>query len=104
MQVSEGSESHNCITTPVNFVYSNGSGRSGAFICLYYQLERLKTEGVVDLFQCVKSIRTQRPGLVDSVVSVCVCMASAYCKAFPSLLTGAVHLLSQGADRLSGHV
>ena len=36
-------------------IYSDGVGRTGTFICLHSQLERLKTEGVVDFFQAVKS-------------------------------------------------
>ena len=48
--------------------YSDGVGRSGTFICLHSQLERLKTEGVVDFFQAVKSARTQRAGLVPDAV------------------------------------
>ena len=49
-------------------MYSDGLGRSGAFICIHSQLERLKTEGVVDIFQSVKSERIQRAGLVQTVV------------------------------------
>ena len=41
---------------------------TGTFICLHSQLERLKTEGVVDLFQAVKSARIQRAGLVPNAV------------------------------------
>lgn len=50
-------------------VDSDGMGRSGTFICIHAQLERLKTEGVVDFFQFVKSARTQRPGVILNVVS-----------------------------------
>ena len=52
---------------------SDGVGRTGVFICLHAQLERLKTEGVVDCFQFIKSARLNRPGLVQNVVSVCIC-------------------------------
>ena len=48
---------------------SDGVGRTGTFICLHSQLERLKTEGVVDFFQAVKSARMQRAGLVPDAVS-----------------------------------
>ena len=48
---------------------SDGVGRTGAFICIHAQLERLKTEGVVDFFQFVKSARKQRPGVISVVVS-----------------------------------
>ena len=49
---------------------SNGVGRTGTFICLHSQLERLKTEGVVDLLQAVKSARIQSAGLVPDAVGV----------------------------------
>ena len=49
-------------------VSSDGVGRTGTFICLHSQLERFKTEGVVDFFQAVKSARIQRAGLVPDVV------------------------------------
>ena len=48
---------------------SDGIDRTGAFICLYSQLERVKVEGVADIFQFVKGSRFHRPGLVQSVVS-----------------------------------
>ncbi len=48
---------------------SNGIGRTGVFITVHAQLERLKIEGVVDVFQFVKSIRKQREDLVPTVVS-----------------------------------
>lgn len=51
-------------------VDSDGMGRSGTFICIHAQLERLKTEGVVDFFQFVKAARTQRPGVILNVVSL----------------------------------
>ena len=52
------------------FPCSDGMGRTGAFICMHAQIERLKTEGVVDCFQFIKSARLNRPGLVQSVVSL----------------------------------
>ena len=60
---------------------SDGVGRTGTFICLHSQLERLKTEGVVDFFQAVKSARIQRVGLVPDAVcssplSFCVSLLS----------------------------
>ena len=33
-------------------------------------LERLKTEGVVDVFHTVRTLRLQRPGMVQTVVSL----------------------------------
>ena len=49
--------------------YSDGVGRTGTFISIHAQLERLKTEGVVDFFQFVNSARKQRPGVISVVVS-----------------------------------
>ena len=49
--------------------FSDGIGRTGVFITLHAQLERLKIEGIVDVFQFVKSARGQREGLVNSPVS-----------------------------------
>ena len=43
---------------------SDGVVRSGTFLCIHSQLERLKTEGVVDVFQAIKSARIQRPGVI----------------------------------------
>ena len=47
---------------------SDGIGRSGTFTCIYSQLERIKAEGVADVFQYIKASRLQRPGLVSEVV------------------------------------
>ena len=61
-------------------IWRDGVGRTGTFICIHAQLERLKTEGTVDFFQSVKSSRIQRAGLVPDVVGliyyygVCFCM------------------------------
>ena len=51
------------------FPYSDGVGRSGAFLCIHSQLERLKTEGEIDVFKYLKSARTKRIGLVSEIVS-----------------------------------
>ena len=47
---------------------SDGMSRTGAFICIYAQLERIKSEGMADVFQCVKAMRLQRPAVVAKVV------------------------------------
>ena len=53
-----------------SYTHSNGIGRTGAFITLHTQLERLKIEGVIDMFQFIKSARRQREGLVNNAVSL----------------------------------
>ena len=47
---------------------SDGVVRSGTFVCIHSQLERLKTEGVVDVFQAIKSARIHRPGIIPNTV------------------------------------
>ena len=54
---------------------SDGVGRTGTFICLHSQLERLKTEGVADVLQAVKSARIQRAGLVRNAVCSVFCLS-----------------------------
>lgn len=49
---------------------SAGVGRTGVFIALSIALERMRFEGVVDLFQTVKTLRTQRPAMVQTEVGV----------------------------------
>ena len=51
-----------------HFYFSDGVGRSGTFLCVHSQLERLKTEGVVDVFQTVKLARRQREHLMSKEV------------------------------------
>lgn len=50
-------------------MHSNGGGCSGLFICVHYQLDRIKLEGVVDFFSCIKVFLTKRPSLVACAVS-----------------------------------
>lgn len=50
-------------------IYSNGSGRTGTFISIYTALERIKTDGIVDIFLTVKSSRLQRANFVANSVS-----------------------------------
>ena len=53
----------------------------GTFNCIHSQLERLKTEGVVDFFQAAKSARIQRAGLIpDDVYDFRICFIVAKCK------------------------
>lgn len=47
---------------------SAGVGRTGVFITLSIVLERMRYEGVVDIFQTVKMLRTQRPAMVQTEV------------------------------------
>lgn len=50
-------------------IYSAGAGRTGTFCALSTVLERVKAEGILDVFQTVKSLRLQRPHMVQTLVS-----------------------------------
>lgn len=56
------------VHTVVLCLHSAGVGRTGVFITLSIVLERMRYEGVVDLFQTVKTLRTQRPAMVQTEV------------------------------------
>ena len=50
------------------FFFFLGVGRTGVFLTLSIVFERIRYEGVVDVFQTVKLLRTQRPALVQTEV------------------------------------
>uniref|UniRef100_A0A4W6FEX3 Receptor-type tyrosine-protein phosphatase epsilon n=1 Tax=Lates calcarifer TaxID=8187 RepID=A0A4W6FEX3_LATCA len=52
---------------PIVVHCSAGAGRTGTFIALSNILERVKAEGLLDVFQTVKSLRMQRPHMVQTV-------------------------------------
>jgi len=52
------------------FACSDGCGRTGSFIAIYYTLERVKAEQTVDIFQAIKNSRIRRTSLVSNVVSI----------------------------------
>ncbi|XP_044179413.1 receptor-type tyrosine-protein phosphatase delta-like isoform X6 [Acropora millepora] len=45
---------------------SGGVGRTGVFCGISMMIERLKSEGVVDVFQTVQAMRLQRPAMVQT--------------------------------------
>ena len=53
----------------VGFAASDGMSRSGVFITCMTEIERIKVEGGVDVFQTVKAARAQRPHMVNTSVS-----------------------------------
>ena len=44
--------------------------RSGMFCAMATVIDRCKTEGIVDVFQVVKALRTTKPGAILTIVSV----------------------------------
>ncbi|KAK6630707.1 hypothetical protein RUM44_002876 [Polyplax serrata] len=51
---------------PITVHCSAGVGRTGVFITLSIVLECMQYEGVVDIFQTVRILRTQRPAMVQT--------------------------------------
>ncbi|XP_066299110.1 receptor-type tyrosine-protein phosphatase epsilon-like [Branchiostoma lanceolatum] len=58
---------------PITVHCSSGAGRTGAFIALNTVLERVKAEGICDLFQTVKSMRYSRPHMVQTADQYLFC-------------------------------
>lgn len=53
-----------------SFSSSNGAGRTGTFLAISICMERLKVEQRVDVFQCIKLIREQRPQFIENEVAI----------------------------------
>ncbi|KAM4575308.1 protein tyrosine phosphatase receptor type Fa isoform 1-T1 [Fundulus diaphanus] len=62
---------------PITVHCSAGVGRTGVFITLSIVLERMRYEGVVDIFQTVKILRTQRPAMVQTEEQYRMCYRAA---------------------------
>ncbi|XP_048762556.1 tyrosine-protein phosphatase Lar-like isoform X5 [Ostrea edulis] len=63
---------------PITVHCSAGVGRTGVFITLSIVLERMRYEGVVDMFQTVKMLRTQRPAMVQTEDQYQFCYRAAF--------------------------
>lgn len=51
---------------PITVHCSAGVGRTGVFVALSIVLERIQNEEVIDMFETVRTLRTQRPGMIQS--------------------------------------
>ncbi|CAF3445160.1 unnamed protein product [Rotaria socialis] len=73
---------------PIVVHCSAGVGRTGVFLTLSIVLERVRYEGVIDVFQTVKLLRTQRPALVQTEDQYQFCYRSAleYLSSFDNLI------------------
>ena len=57
-----------CLLRTFHVFDSDGMNRTGTFICIYSEVEHLRLEGTVDVFQSVKIARCKRPHLVTTEV------------------------------------
>ena len=87
---------------------SDGMSRTGVFITCMSEIERVKVEGAVDIFQTVKAARAQRPHMVYTSVSTTFnpALISTACAFQSHVITKAFHLysiiLAYGKTRNSG--
>ncbi|CAB3989657.1 receptor-type tyrosine- phosphatase F-like [Paramuricea clavata] len=58
---------------PVTVICSDGAGRSGTYIAISNLVDRVKVVQVIDVFQCVKLIRTKRPQFVETAAQFKLC-------------------------------
>lgn len=49
--------------------HSAGAGRTGCFIAVDIMLDMAESEGVVDIFNCIRELRSQRVNMVQTEVS-----------------------------------
>lgn len=60
---------HNSPCPSTHTLNSDGVSRTGAFCTLYSVLERVKVDQVVDVYLAAKTLRIQRAGLLETLVS-----------------------------------
>ncbi|XP_038056355.1 receptor-type tyrosine-protein phosphatase S-like isoform X2 [Patiria miniata] len=63
---------------PITVHCSAGVGRTGVFVTLSIVLERMRFESVVDMYQTVKILRTQRPAMVQTEDQYQFCYRAAF--------------------------
>ncbi|GAA56237.1 receptor-type tyrosine-protein phosphatase delta [Clonorchis sinensis] len=61
---------------PITVHCSTGSGRSAVFICLSLLLERMRCEGMVDIFITTRMLRTQRVDMIQTPDQYAFCYAA----------------------------
>lgn len=49
--------------------YSAGVGRSGMFIAINTEIQRMKKKGIIDVYSCVRNMRFWRNFMVQTLVS-----------------------------------
>ena len=64
---------------PIVVHCSAGVGRSGTFITLHSQLQRIASEATIDIFPFVRQMRYRRCHMVQTEVCVRVCVCECVC-------------------------
>lgn len=59
---------HYCMLTVLFFYFSAGAGRTGCFIVIDIMLDMAEREGVVDIYNCVRELRSRRVNMVQTEV------------------------------------
>lgn len=55
--------------SPLSFLTSMGAGRTGCYIVLDVMLDMAECEGVVDIYNCVKTLCSRRINMIQTEVS-----------------------------------
>ena len=60
---------------------SAGVGRTGTFIAIDTEVQRIRREGVVDVYNCVHKMRYWRNSMIQTLVSqlYCICLGVGQC-------------------------
>ena len=93
---------HLLLLTSFCCLCSNGIGRTGTFCAIFSIIESLKVEGVVDVFYRIKVLRTQHPGIVQTLVRVKSSNSTGAMCIEVCIVVGTVHLLSCCCCGVSG--
>ena len=57
----------------VCLILSAGVGRTGIYIALDILLQKMTKVNAVNVYECVKKMRAQRPFMVQSLVQILLC-------------------------------
>lgn len=61
------------------FLFSVGAGRTGCYIVLDVMLDMAECEGVVDIYNCVKTLCSRRINMIQTEVQMLTCLPITLC-------------------------